>query len=150
MSASALFGQMFRTFFLNLCVQYANQSLHNQALEHIFKAQVLGLDKMGTKNIMDKFSADLGLLDAGTLSLLSLQFITGTISAVQIVVISVINPIILPFSLLLLVALFLWYLYCNITVIELKAADMERNGPIMQHFSETLNGLAQIRNFNTE
>ncbi len=79
---------------------------------------------MGTKNILDKFSADLGLLDAGTLSLLSLWFIIGTICVIQAIVISIINPIILPFAFLLLIALLLWYLYCNSTVIELKAADM--------------------------
>jgi hypothetical protein len=102
---------------------------------------------MGTKSILDKYSSDLGVLDAGTLSLLSLQFINVTIPVIQLIVISIINPIILPFAFLLLIALFLWYLYCNDTVIELKAEDMQNNGPIIQHFSQTLNGLAQIRNF---
>lgn len=105
---------------------------------------------MGSKSILDKFSADLGLLDVGILPLLSVQFIVGTICCIQIITIAVINPIILPFAFCLALPLFLWYLYCNNALQELKNADMIKNGEIIQYFSETLNGLNQISQFNAQ
>jgi ABC-type multidrug transport system fused ATPase/permease subunit len=116
MSAATVLFQIVRVFLLNLCLQLANESLHNRTLEHVFKAQVLEVDRMGTKEIMDKYSADLGLLDAGTLPFLSGQFIVGTVCCIQVVTIALVNPIILPFAFCLALPLFLWYLYCNDTL----------------------------------
>jgi hypothetical protein len=57
-----------RVFWLNLALQCSNLYLHNKSIKKVLGAKVLELDKMGTKNILDKFSVDLGLLDIGLLN----------------------------------------------------------------------------------
>jgi hypothetical protein len=57
-----------RVFWLNLTLQCSNLFLHNKSIKKILGAKVLQLDKMGTKNILDKFTVDLGVLDTGLLN----------------------------------------------------------------------------------
>ena len=79
---------------------------------------------MGTKNILDKFSVDLGMLDIGLLSEQSVYFISLFIITSQLVLIAISNPIIILFSLIMIIAVFFWYRYTLNIVNFLKKIDM--------------------------
>jgi ABC-type bacteriocin/lantibiotic exporter with double-glycine peptidase domain len=139
---------MFRTFLLNLTIQLANKALQKIALSHIFKSSILALDKLGTKGILDKFSTDLGLLDVSILSDLSGHFIVSFIAIIQMIIIATVNPIILIFAFVMIIPLYIWYSYCSKVVSIMKDMDLNEKGPVISFFSESLNGLVQIKNMH--
>lgn len=120
MSGSIFICHIIRTFLLNLTIQLANSAIHEKALNHLFRANILELDNLGTKGILDKFSTDLGLLDVGLLQGLSSFFITGFITMVQMIIIAVVNPIVLPFAFGMMIPLYIWYSYCSKVISILK------------------------------
>lgn len=120
MSGSYFICHLIRTFLLNLTIQLANSALHEKALSHLFRANILELDNLGTKGILDKFSTDLGLLDVGILQNLSCFFITSFVSIIQMIIIALINPVILPFAIGTAIPLYIWYTYCSEVISTLK------------------------------
>lgn len=127
--------QITRRFLLNLTIQLANKALHNEALTHLFSSNVIELDRLGSKGILDKFSTDLGLLDAGILDILAVYLNTCFVCAVQIIAIAILNPIILVFAGVMAIPIFIWYQCCTDEVSLLKEMDLKYKGPVIALFS---------------
>jgi len=102
-------------------------------------------DKTPSGMLTNKFSNDLGIID----NILILAMIDGFIGPITLLT-AIVNIcqidvfILIPASVVLILALALFF-YSRPVIIGAKQLDLQNKSPIYHFFSETVNGLTQIR-----
>ncbi|KAG0052464.1 hypothetical protein BGZ83_002543 [Gryganskiella cystojenkinii] len=128
----------------------ASTELHDQLLYKISRAKLRFFDTTPIGRITNRFSSDISTIDDDVMRGL-LGFLLSLLSACTVVfIISVNTPA------FLLAALFIVVIYAVIGSLyvpisrDLKRLNSNSKSPILNHFNETLTGLATIRAFGFE
>ena len=128
----------------------AAAGIHERMIDSIIKAPMSFFDTTPSRQILNRFTADMKAIDEQLISqlsgALSLLFMMVSVLATMIVI--------LPWIIVVLIPLFLFYgwiqlVYRN-TARELKRYDSKTQSPVFNYFSETVNGLSTIRAFKSE
>ncbi len=130
------------SFFLFL---KSSQRLHNEMLHQVLRAKIEFFDTSPLGRILNRFSADVGIVDE-VLPYTLYDFLVG----VFIIVGSIVTAaVVLPFVLLVLPPLLCYFLRLRdifvCTTRELKRLDGIARSPIYAMVSESMNGIATIR-----
>jgi ABC-type multidrug transport system fused ATPase/permease subunit len=95
--------------------------------------------------LINKFSNDLGILD-NSLSMALVEMVEGpALSLVALVNICQIDLYFIPPAVVVVICIFLFVRYARPAIIQCKQKDLKNKSPIFNFYSETLNGLVQIR-----
>ncbi|KAF8927905.1 hypothetical protein BGZ47_001905 [Haplosporangium gracile] len=138
----SIFGGYYITVFVSI---RGSRALHAQLLDKVSRAKVRFFDTTPIGRIINRFSSDISTIDESVNRTL-LMFITQVITIVGIIgVISVNMPM------FLIAAVFIVIIYGAIGMLyvpisrDLKRLNSNSRSPILNHFNETLVGIATIR-----
>jgi len=112
MSISIFILQILRNYFLNYSIQLSNETLYENGLKKYFSLNVHEAEALGKKEMITKFSTDLGLLDIGLLPEIINQLNNIFAISTQCIVISIYYPIVFAFYAAIAVLCYIWYAYC--------------------------------------
>jgi len=128
----------------------ASQVLHDQLLFKISRAKVRFFDTTPIGRVTNRFSSDIATIDDDVMRAL-LGFVLSVISGLSVVVIiSFSTPTFLVAAIFIVVIyLVIGSLYVPISR-DLKRLNSNSRSPILNHFNETLTGLATIRAYGFE
>ena len=147
--AAVLLSTIREATFLNVLIN-SSMSLHNLMLSAVVKAPVLFFDTNPVGRVLNRFSRDINIMEEllPEAFLMAMQIILFCIGAV--ILQSVLIPwIILPaFPLMVIFALIGRY-YLNPSR-DLRRIEGVTRSPVLSHFSNSLEGLVNIRNYNKE
>ncbi|KAF9135862.1 hypothetical protein BG015_003214, partial [Linnemannia schmuckeri] len=140
--AFSIFGGYYITVFVSI---RGSRTLHAQLLDKVSRAKVRFFDTTPIGRIINRFSSDISTIDESVNRTL-LMFITQLITIIGIIgVISVNMPM------FLIAAVFIVIIYGAIGMFyvpisrDLKRLNSNSRSPILNHFNETLVGIATIR-----
>lgn len=140
--AFSIFGGYYITVFVSI---RGSRTLHAQLLEKVSRAKVRFFDTTPIGRIINRFSSDISTIDE-TVNRTLLGFITNVITIIGIIgVISVNMPMFLiaaVFIVIIYVAIGMFYVPISR---DLKRLNSNSRSPILNHFNETLVGIATIR-----
>jgi len=126
----------------------ANQEIHEQMINGIVRSPASFFDTTPSGMIINKFSNDLGILDNSLSSSMSEMFEGPASSLVALVNICILDVFIIPPTIVIVICVFLFFAYARPAIIQCKQRDLKNKSPIFNFYSETLNGLVQIRTYS--
>ncbi|KAG9071168.1 hypothetical protein KI688_008712 [Linnemannia hyalina] len=138
----SIFGGYYITVFVSI---RGSRTLHAQLLDKVSRAKVRFFDTTPIGRIINRFSSDISTIDESVNRTL-LMFITQVIT-----VIGIIGVISFNMPLFLIAAVFIVIIYGAIGMFyvpisrDLKRLNSNSRSPILNHFNETLVGIATIR-----
>ena len=97
--------------------------------------------------IINKFSNDLSILDNYLSTSMADMFEGPALSLVALVNICQIDLFFIPPTIVILICVFLFFSYARPAIIQCRQKDLKNKSPIFHFYSETLNGLVQIRTY---
>jgi len=133
---------------LNIAILMANQEIHEQMINGIVRSPASFFDTTPSGMIINKFSNDLGILDNSLSSSMSEMFEGPASSLVALVNICILDVFIIPPTIVIVICVFLFFAYARPAIIQCKQRDLKNKSPIFNFYSETLNGLVQIRTYS--
>ncbi|KAF9917868.1 hypothetical protein FBU30_000474 [Linnemannia zychae] len=140
--AFSIFGGYYITVFVSI---RGSRTLHAQLLDKVSRAKIRFFDTTPIGRIINRFSSDISTIDESVNRTL-LMFITHCVTIVGIIgVISINMPA------FLIAAFFIVIIYGAIGMLyvpisrDLKRLNSNSRSPILNHFNETLVGIATIR-----
>jgi len=132
---------------LNIAILMANQEIHEQMINGIVRSPASFFDTTPSGMIINKFSNDLGILDNSLSSSMTDMFEGPALSLVALVNICQIDIFFIPPTVVIIICIFLFFSYARPAIIQCKQKDLKNKSPIFNFYSETLNGLVQIRTY---
>ena len=97
--------------------------------------------------IINKFSNDLGILDNSLSSSMVDMFEGPALSLVALINICILDVFFIPPAIVIVICVFLFFVYARPAIIQCKQRDLKNKSPIFNFYSETLNGLVQIKTY---
>ena len=97
--------------------------------------------------IINKFSNDLGILDNTLSTFMGDLFRGPALSLVALVNVCILDVFFIPPTIVIVICVFLFFAYARPAIIQCKQKDLKNKSPIFNFYSETLNGLVQIRTY---
>lgn len=97
--------------------------------------------------LINKFSNDLSILDNSLATTIVDMFEGPALTIVAIVNICQINLFFIPPAVVIIILVLLFFRYASPVLIQCKQRDLKNKSPIFRFYSETLNGLIQIRTY---
>jgi len=97
--------------------------------------------------LISKFSNDLSILDNSLLSSMIDLFEGPALSIVALANICQIDVFFIPPTICIIICVFLFFSYARPAIIQCKQKDLKNKSPIFHFYSETLNGLIQIKTY---
>ncbi|OAQ26561.1 hypothetical protein K457DRAFT_34568 [Linnemannia elongata AG-77] len=140
--AFSIFGGYYITVFVSI---RGSRTLHAQLLDKVSRAKVRFFDTTPIGRIINRFSSDISTIDEAVNRTL-LMFITQVIT-----IIGIIGVISFNMPMFLIAAVFIVIIYSAIGMFyvpisrDLKRLNSNSRSPILNHFNETLVGIATIR-----
>ena len=125
----------------------ANQEIHEQMINGIVRSPASFFDTTPSGMIINKFSNDLSILDNSLSSSMTDMFEGPALSLVALVNICQIDVFFIPPTVVIIICIFLFFSYARPAIIQCKQKDLKNKSPIFNFYSETLNGLVQIRTY---
>ncbi|KAF9363703.1 hypothetical protein BGX34_003505 [Mortierella sp. NVP85] len=128
----------------------ASRKIHQQLLRKIIRAKVRFFDTTPIGRIINRFSSDMSTIDEEVSNTLKDLFACFTTIVGIIVIISVNMPV------FLISAVFIVIIYAVIAAFyvpisrDLKRLNSNSRSPILNHFNESLKGIATIRAYGVE
>ena len=132
---------------LNIAILMANQEIHEQMINGIVRSPASFFDTTPSGMIINKFSNDLSILDNSLSSSMTDMFEGPALSLVALVNICQIDIFFIPPTVAIIICIFLFFSYARPAIIQCKQKDLKNKSPIFNFYSETLNGLVQIRTY---
>ena len=132
---------------LNISILMANQEIHEQMINGIVRSPGSFFDTTPSGMLINKFSNDLGILDNSLSSSMIDMFEGPALSLVALVNICQIDLFFIPPTIVILICVFLFFSYARPAIIQCRQKDLKNKSPIFHFYSETLNGLVQIRTY---
>ncbi|KAM9334356.1 ATP-binding cassette sub-family C member 4-like [Symphorus nematophorus] len=147
--ATILFGFIRNLALFNVLVRCA-QSLHNRMFNSILKTPVRFFDINPIGRVLNRFSKDIGQLDAN-MPWTFVDFIQVFLQIIGVIAVSVsvIPWILIPVLPLLIVFVFLRRYFLR-TSRDIKRLESTTRSPVFSHLSSSLQGLWTIRAFGAE
>ncbi|XP_044727747.1 ATP-binding cassette sub-family C member 4-like [Chrysoperla carnea] len=136
-------------YFYKLCMQ-ASINLHNKMFHSLSKAPMRFFDKNPIGRILNRFTKDIGAVDDQLPKTMTqgFQIFTTTIGAVSLI--SIVNPLLLiPTGILLLCFMKIQSIYLA-TAQDLKRLEGITRSPVFSHTSSSLTGLVTLRSCQME
>ncbi|KAF9094962.1 hypothetical protein BGX23_001326 [Mortierella sp. AD031] len=140
--AFSIFGGYYITVYVSI---RGSRNLHAQLLAKVSRAKVRFFDTTPIGRIINRFSSDISTIDESVNRTL-LMFITQVITIIGIVAVISVNM-----PMFLIAAVFIVIIYGAIGMFyvpisrDLKRLNSNSRSPILNHFNETLVGIATIR-----
>jgi ATP-binding cassette, subfamily C (CFTR/MRP), member 4 len=132
-------------YLLNIALILASTSVHEKMIEAITRCPSRFFDVNPSGILVNKFSTDLGIID-GNLIYGLMDAIEGPIMIViAIANISEINLYFLIPAFVLSVVAVIFFIYARPASLNAKHLDLQKKSPIFHFYSETSNGLTQIK-----
>ncbi|XP_065916533.1 ATP-binding cassette sub-family C member 4-like isoform X2 [Dysidea avara] len=145
-----IFIVLLRAILAFLICLAAARNLHNKMFESILRTQMLFFDTNPVGRILNRFSADTGLLDSA-LPHLFLHFFTILLRICAIVVVACIANywLVIPASIIIVAVLIFrsFFLHTSRNIQRLEAIS---RSPLYSHISATIQGLSTIRAFKEQ
>lgn len=128
----------------------ASARIHKEVLQSVTKAKFSFFDKTPMGQIINRFSADMELMDQqlAPIAVQTLDCVTSI--ATTIIMISIFTPFFLVFVGLVFIIYFYIGKYYMRTFRDIKRIESVQRSPLYQHFGETLTGLTTIRAYGCE
>ena len=126
----------------------ANSNMHNKALDQVTQTKTQFFDETPIGTILNRFSNNLGVLDASNCSLLTSVFDGIVFITLRITILVVFN---VPFIIPTIITFFLVSKSRNFfkkSTVETKHLDLASKSPLYSEISVTINSLLTIRVFN--
>ena len=133
---------------LNICILNSSSKIHDNMINGIVRSPASFFDSTPSGLLVNKFSNDLGVIDNCLVVFFidsmegSAAIISALINACQISVFFI-GP-----AVVIVIISLLFFRYARPVIISTKQLDLQNKNPIFHCFSETINGLTQIRVYN--
>ncbi|RKP09032.1 putative ATP-binding cassette transporter protein YOR1 [Thamnocephalis sphaerospora] len=147
--AQMVAGILFGISLAYLCAR-ASKTLHDDAINNVFRAPMSFFDTTPLGRIINRFSKDMDSVDNQLIEALRMFTSTLAITAATFLMICVVFPIFLAPLVPLLCLYYYFQLFYRATSRELKRIDSVTRSPLYAHFGETLTGLATIRAYREQ
>jgi ATP-binding cassette subfamily C (CFTR/MRP) protein 4 len=132
---------------LNISVLLANQEIHEKMIDGIVRSPGSFFDITPSGMLINKFSNDLSILDNSLATTIVDMFEGPALTIVALVNICQINVFFIPPTVVIVICVLLFFGYARPVLIQCKQKDLKNKSPIFRFYSETLNGLIQIRTY---
>ncbi|KAI1319284.1 hypothetical protein EDD11_004421 [Mortierella claussenii] len=150
LSASAMFFGALTGYYVVLGGLAASRTLHQQLLRKITRAKVRFFDTTPIGRIVNRFSSDMSTIDDDMSNHLQGLFSSIVTIIGIILIISVNMPLFLVAGIFIVAAYAVIGAYYIGISRDLKRLNSNSKSPILNHFNETINGLATIRAYGFE
>ncbi|KAF9925261.1 hypothetical protein FBU30_004953 [Linnemannia zychae] len=149
-----LIPMIIHTFFVFFAMTKVNinssRAIHSQLLHRISRAKIRFFDTTPIGRIINRFSADMIVVDNELLQIL-MQLVCSVIMIIVAVLVITVNMpyFVIPATFILGIYIVIGVIYVPISR-DLKRIDSVSRSPILSHFNETINGLSTIRAYGFE
>jgi ABC-type multidrug transport system fused ATPase/permease subunit len=145
---AASFAVYGRSVFTMVCLGVtASKHLHAQLLDSVLRGPTSFFETTPSGRILNRFTSDTEMCDNTLLQNLQ-QWVNCVLPIIStLVIISVINPIFIPWLLFLGVFYVALYRHSVAATRDMQRLNQVSRSPIFSQFSETLSGLTTIRSF---
>jgi ABC-type multidrug transport system fused ATPase/permease subunit len=135
-----------RDYFLNLCLYCSNKKLYKDAIHALVYASLKSFKNKNSGDSLDKFSQDLVVLDNNLSNIVNLELVMVFQCLSQIVQLSIVDPFLIIFGVLIVVVSYVCYEYCAPVIVAQRKLSLTLKGaPILDSFSEMIRNIKAVK-----